>query len=63
MGRRFWYDAYSATQETILAEVGDIAAEQGSASAEVVLQEYLSPERRRQLRRQYMRERLAEALG
>lgn len=63
MGRRFWYDAYSATQETILAEVGEIAAEQGSASAEVVLQEYLSPERRRQLRRQYMRERLAQAFG
>ncbi len=63
MGRRFWYDAYSATQETILAEVGEIAAEQGSASAEVVLQEYLSPDRRRQLRRQYMRERLAAAFG
>lgn len=63
MGRRFWYDAYSATQEAILAEVGEIAAEQGSASAEVVLREYLSPERRRQLRRRYMRERLAEAFG
>jgi hypothetical protein len=63
MGRRFWYDAYSATQEAILAEVGEIAKEQGSASAEVVLQEYLSPERRRQLRRKYMRERLATAFG
>jgi site-specific recombinase XerD len=37
MGRRFWYDAYSATQEAILEEVGEVAAEQGSASAEVVL--------------------------
>lgn len=63
MGRRFWYDAYSATQEAILEEVGEVAAEQGSASAEVVLQEYLSPERRRRLRREYMRERLAEAFG
>jgi hypothetical protein len=63
MARRFWYDAYSATQEAILEEVGEIAAEQGSASAEVVLQEYLSPERRRRLRRDYMRERLAEAFG
>ncbi|UPM44491.1 hypothetical protein [Halocatena salina] len=43
--------------------MGDIAAEQGSASAEVVLQEYLFPDRRRQLRRQYMRERLAQAFG
>jgi len=63
MARRFWYDAYSATQEAILEEVGEIAAEQGSASAEVVLQEYLSPERRRRLRREYMRERLDEAFG
>lgn len=61
MGRRFWYDSYSATQEAILAEVGEIAAEQGSASAEVVLQEYLSVERRRTLRREHMRDRLADA--
>ncbi|UPM44472.1 hypothetical protein [Halocatena salina] len=61
MGRRFWYDAYSATQEAILSDVSDIAAEQGSASAEVVLQDYLSPTRRRHLRRQYMRERLSDA--
>ena len=61
MGRRFWYDSYSATQEAILAEIGEIAAEQGSASAEVVLREYLSTERRRTLRREHMRERLAVA--
>jgi integrase len=63
MARRFWYDAYSSTQEDILAEVGEIAAEQGSASAAVVLQEYLSPARRRRLRREYMRERLSRAFG
>jgi site-specific recombinase XerC len=61
MGRRFWYDAYSETQEAILEEVGEIAAEQGSASAEVVLQDYLSAERRRQLRREYMHEQLTAA--
>jgi site-specific recombinase XerD len=61
MGRRFWYDAYSATQEAILEEIGEIAAEQGSASADVVLQDYLSEDRRRQLRREYMREQLAAA--
>lgn len=61
MGRRFWYDAYTATQEALLADVGEIADEQGSASAEVVLTEYLSPERRRKLRREYMREALADA--
>jgi integrase len=61
MGRRFWYDAYSATQEAILEEIGEIAAEQGSASADVVLQDYLSEDRRRQLRREYMHERLSDA--
>ncbi|WP_142860843.1 site-specific integrase [Salinigranum halophilum] len=61
MGRRFWYDSYSATQEAILADIGEIAAEQGSASASVVLQEYLTTERRRALRREHMRERLAAA--
>ncbi|UPM44682.1 hypothetical protein [Halocatena salina] len=49
MARRFWYDAYSATPETILADGSEIAAKQGNASAEVVLQQYLPPERRRQL--------------
>jgi integrase len=61
MGRRFWYDAYSAAQEAVLDAVGDIAAEQGSASAEVVLGSYLSEERRRRLRREYMREQLSAA--
>ncbi len=61
MGRRFWYDAYSSTQEQLIADVGEIAEEQGSSSAEVVLQDYLSPERRRTLRREYMRQHLAAA--
>lgn len=63
MARRFWYDAYSATRETILEEIAEIAEEQGSTSPEVVLQEYLSPERRRRLRRKFMRERMSEAFG
>ena len=61
MARRFWYDQFAATREEILSSVGEIAAEQGSASAEVVLEEYLSPERRRRLRREGMRDRLAAA--
>lgn len=61
MARRFWYDQFAATREEILSSVGEIAAEQGSASAEVVLSEYLSPERRRRLRREGMRDRLAAA--
>jgi site-specific recombinase XerD len=61
MARRFWYDAYSATQEELIAEVGEIAEEQGSASAGVVMRNYLSPERRRALRRDAMRARLSAA--
>ena len=61
MGRRFWYDAYTATQDQLLAEVSSIAEEQGSASPEVVLSNYLTEDRRRRLRRQFMEERLSQA--
>ncbi|WP_117595593.1 tyrosine-type recombinase/integrase [Haloprofundus halophilus] len=61
MGRRFWYDAYSASLDVVLGSLDEIAAEQGSSSAEVVLQNYLSDSRTRHLRREYMREQLAAA--
>ncbi|XVH33415.1 tyrosine-type recombinase/integrase (plasmid) [Haloferacaceae archaeon DSL9] len=61
MGRRFWYDAYSASLDVVLGSLTEIAAEQGSSSPEVVLQNYLSDSRARQLRREYMREQLADA--
>jgi len=38
-----------------------VAEDQGSASSEVVYQNYLSEERRRKLRREAMRGRLQEA--
>jgi len=63
MGRRFWYDRYTSTLEDLLEHVGEVAAEQGSASAEVVLRDYLSEERRRELRREAMREKLAEVFS
>lgn len=61
MGRRFWYDAYSSSLDVVLGSLDEIAAEQGSASADVVLQNYLSDARARKLRREYMREQLASA--
>jgi integrase len=61
MARRFWYDADTATIDAVLAEVGEIAADQGSASPEVVRQNYLSDERKRSLRRLFMHDRLAKA--
>ncbi|WP_135806517.1 tyrosine-type recombinase/integrase [Halorussus marinus] len=61
MGRRFWYDAYSSSLEIVTDGLEAVAAEQGSSSPEVVLRNYLSAERARKLRREHMRERLADA--
>ncbi|WP_276273990.1 tyrosine-type recombinase/integrase [Haloarcula litorea] len=64
MGRRFWYDRYSSTVEQLVDhQVREVAEEQGSASADVVWNDYLSEERRRELRRQFMREKLADAFA
>jgi hypothetical protein len=59
--RRFWYDRYSETLEEVIAGLDDIAAEQGRSDPEVVLRNYLSVDRARRLRREAMREKLAEA--
>ncbi|WP_323677337.1 tyrosine-type recombinase/integrase [Halorubellus sp. PRR65] len=59
--RRFWYDRYSETLQDVIAGLEDIAAEQGSSDPEVVLNNYLSEDRARRLRRDAMRERLAAA--
>ena len=61
LGRRFWYDAYASSLDVVLESLDEIAAEQGSSSADVVLRNYLSDARARRLRREYMRERLADA--
>lgn len=61
MARRFWYDAYAATQNQLFEQVQEIAEEQGSASPAVVIQDYLSSSRRRALRRDAMRSQLAAA--
>jgi len=58
--RRFWYDTYTAVLEGVLEGVEEIAAEQGSSDPQVVMQNYLSDSRSRQLRREFMREQLME---
>jgi len=64
MARRFWYDRYSDTIELIVDhQISEIAAEQGSASPEVVWTDYLDEQRRRELRRNFMREKLGDAFG
>ncbi|MFC6837967.1 tyrosine-type recombinase/integrase [Halomarina ordinaria] len=59
--RRFWYDAYTAALGQVLDGIGEIAAEQGSSDASVVHENYLSDERARRTRREFMRTRLAAA--
>lgn len=61
MGRRFWYSAYSEAVEDVAESIEEIAAEQGSSDSTVVLENYLSDERARQLRREHMRTELREA--
>ncbi|WP_135855369.1 tyrosine-type recombinase/integrase [Halorussus salinus] len=61
--RRFWYDAYTSVLEAVMAGVEEIANEQGSSDPQVVMQNYLSDERSRTVRREFMRERLADAFG
>jgi integrase len=61
MGRRFWYTAYTDAVNTLVEQLDEIAADQGSSDASVVASNYLSEDVRREHRREYMRERLAEA--
>ncbi|WP_254547239.1 site-specific integrase [Halomarina pelagica] len=61
MGRRFWYATYTRATAAILESLQAVADDQGSTSPEVVLRNYLSEERRRALRRQFMRARLSNA--
>lgn len=59
--RRYWYDAYTSVLEAVLEGVEDIASEQGSSDPQVVMQNYLSDDRARTVRRGFMRDQLAEA--
>jgi len=58
-GRRFWYTTYGAAVRRVAERFEDVAAEQGSASAQVVLDNYLSESEARSHRRAEMREALA----
>ena len=61
MGRRFWYTTYNQAMNALLENLDVIATEQGSADSSVVLKSYLSEAERREYRREFMRERLADA--
>ncbi|NHX37825.1 phage integrase family protein [Halolamina sp. R1-12] len=60
-GRRFWYSTYSEVVADLAERTAEIAADQGSDDPKTVLRNYTSEEKRRELRREEMRERLATA--
>jgi len=57
--RRFWYNAYQDAMQGLEDQVAPMAEDQGSSSAAVVVDKYLSEEQARRARRDAMRERLA----
>lgn len=59
--RRFWYRSYQSAMSGLLEVMSEAAADQGAASAEVVVREYLDAESRREYRRQAMRAELSSA--
>jgi len=63
MGRRYWYTAYGAAVRRVAEQFKDIAEEQGSNSADVVLDNYLSKAEKRRHRREEMRGDLEGLFG
>ncbi|WP_435102560.1 hypothetical protein [Halarchaeum sp. P4] len=61
MGRRFWYSTYSDARDAVIDDLEDVVKEQGAESPEVVYWNYLSDAQRRNLRREQMNDRLADA--
>ena len=61
--RRFWYNAYLRASRAALEQASVVGAEQGSSSAEVVLENYIDEEQALAMRREHMRATLAEAFG
>lgn len=55
MGRRYWYTTYGEAVRRVAERFVDVAREQGSRSAEVVLDNYLSEAEKRRHRREEMR--------
>lgn len=59
--RRFWYRSYQSAMSGLLEMMSEAAADQGAASAKVVVDDYLDEESRREYRQHAMRSELAAA--
>ncbi len=62
-GRRFWYRTYLEAVQQLSRQVQAVADEQGSADAQVVVDNYLGEEEARRRRREFMRAELADAFA
>lgn len=62
-GRRFWYDTYKDVVSDMVEMASEIAGDQGSTDPMTVYRNYWSEAERRELRRDAMHDRLAEAFG
>lgn len=63
MCRRFWYTTYNEALATMMQGLEGIVADQGSASTEVVVKNYLSKSKERRYRRAAMRSELSTVFG
>lgn len=61
MARRYWYQAYQDAIDETMDRLKDVAEAQGASSVDVVWNNYLDEEQRREHRREAMREQLADA--
>lgn len=63
MCRRFWYSSYLDAMRKMNEDLQEFIPDQGSSSADVVVEDYLPPEIQREYRREMMRRSLATAFG
>jgi len=63
LGRRFWYTLYKDSMGELRKQLEGVATDQDSASADVVLANYLSEGERWKQRHEAMREELVAVFG
>jgi len=54
MGRRLWYTMYKNAVTELAEELEEVAADQGSSSAEIIVSNYISESERRKYRREVL---------
>jgi hypothetical protein len=63
MGRRLWFTMYKNAVTELAEELEEVAADQGSSSAEIIVSNYISESERRKYRREVFGEELEAVFG